>query len=79
LRVSASGSTTWAQYAVGRRRRRRLPFTKCYQNRFIETVQVMEELIAMAKKFKEEAERGANSGLNSDELASYDALADNEK
>jgi type I restriction enzyme R subunit len=52
---------------------------KRYQNRSIETAQVMEELIAMAKKFKEEAERGANAGLNSDELAFYDALANNEE
>lgn len=51
---------------------------KRYQNRSIETAQVMEELIAMAKKFKEEADRGANAGLNADELAFYDALADNE-
>ena len=52
---------------------------KRYQNRSIETAQVMEELIAMAKKFKEEAERGANAGLNADELAFYDALANNEE
>ncbi|WP_370660249.1 DUF3387 domain-containing protein [Massilia glaciei] len=52
---------------------------KRYQNRSIETAQVMEELIAMAKKFKEEAARGANAGLNTDELAFYDALADNEE
>jgi type I restriction enzyme R subunit len=52
---------------------------KRYQNRSIETAQVMEELIAMAKKFKEEAERGASAGLNSDEIAFYDALADNEE
>jgi type I restriction enzyme R subunit len=52
---------------------------KRYQNRSIETAQVMEELIAMAKKFKEEAERGVNAGLNADELAFYDALADNEE
>jgi type I restriction enzyme R subunit len=51
---------------------------KRYQSRSIETAQVMEELIAMAKKFREEAERGANAGLNADELAFYDALADNE-
>ncbi len=49
-----------------------------YQNRSIETAQVMEELIAMAKKFKAEAARGADLGLNSDELAFYDALANNE-
>jgi type I restriction enzyme R subunit len=52
---------------------------KRYQNRSIETAQVMEELIAMAKKFKAEAERGAKAGLNADELAFYDALADNEE
>jgi len=52
---------------------------KRYQNRSIETAQVMEELIVMAKKFKEEAERGANAGLNLDEVAFYDALADNEE
>ncbi|MBX9899958.1 MAG: type I restriction endonuclease subunit R [Burkholderiaceae bacterium] len=50
-----------------------------YQNRSIETAQVMEELIAMAKKFKEAAERGADLGLNNDELAFYDALANNEE
>lgn len=51
---------------------------KRYQNRSIETAQVMEELIEMAKKFKEAADRGANLGLNADELAFYDALANNE-
>lgn len=50
-----------------------------YQNRSIETAQVMEELIAMAKKFKEAAERGAELGLNADEVAFYDALASNEE
>jgi len=51
---------------------------KRYQNRSIETAQVMEELIAMAKKFKEAADRGNELGLNGDELAFYDALANNE-
>ena len=51
---------------------------KRYQNRSIETAQVMEELIAMAKKFKEAADRGNELGLNDDELAFYDALANNE-
>ncbi len=50
-----------------------------YQNRSIETAQVIEELIQMAKKFKEAAERGADLGLNNDELAFYDALANNEE
>ncbi|MCK9395191.1 MAG: type I restriction endonuclease subunit R [Methylobacter sp.] len=51
---------------------------KRYQNRSIETAQVMEELIQMAKKFKEAVDRGVDLGLNSDELAFYDALANNE-
>ena len=51
---------------------------KRYQNRSIETAQVMEELIVMAKKFKEAAGRGSDLGLNTDELAFYDALAENE-
>ncbi|MDP1664512.1 MAG: type I restriction endonuclease subunit R [Methylobacter sp.] len=51
---------------------------KRYQNRSIETAQVMEELIQMAKKFKEAVNRGTDLGLNSDELAFYDALANNE-
>ncbi len=52
---------------------------KRYQNRSIETAQVMEELIQMAKKFKEAVNRGIDLGLNSDELAFYDALANNEE
>jgi type I restriction enzyme R subunit len=52
---------------------------KRYQNRSIETAQVIEELIEMAKKFKEAADRGADLGLNTDELAFYDALANNEE
>ncbi len=50
-----------------------------YQNRAIETAQVMEELIAMAKKFKDAIGRGDGLGLNPDELAFYDALANNEE
>jgi type I restriction enzyme R subunit len=38
----------------------------------------MEELIEMVKKFKEAADRGADLGLNADELAFYEALANNE-
>lgn len=51
---------------------------KRYQNRAIETAQVMEELCEMARKFKETAQRGESAGLNEDELAFYDALANNE-
>lgn len=49
-----------------------------YQNRSIETAQVMEELIAMAKKFREAATRGDQLGLREDEVKFYDALANNE-
>lgn len=51
---------------------------KRYQNRAIETAQVIEELIQMAKKFREAAGRGESLGLNEDEIRFYDALADNE-
>jgi type I restriction enzyme R subunit len=49
-----------------------------YQNRSIETAQVMEELIEMAKKFREACSRGEALGLNDDEVKFYDALANNE-
>jgi type I restriction enzyme R subunit len=49
-----------------------------YQNRAIETAQVMEELIEMAKKFREAAGRGVQLGLTDDEVKFYDALAINE-
>lgn len=49
-----------------------------YNNRAIETSQVIEELIQMAKEFQAEMEREASLGLNSDEIAFYDALANNE-
>lgn len=49
-----------------------------YRNRAVETAQVIEELIEMAKKFQAAAQRGESLGLNSDEMAFYDALAMNE-
>lgn len=49
-----------------------------YNNRGIETAQVIEELIAMAKQFQEDMERIAELGLSTDEIAFYDALANNE-
>ena len=48
-----------------------------YSNRAIEAAQVIEELIAMAKKFREDLERGIALGLDSSEQSFYDALADN--
>jgi type I restriction enzyme R subunit len=49
-----------------------------YQNRSIEAAQVMEELVQMAKKFREAAARGDQLGLSEDEVRFYDALANNE-
>ncbi|WP_018151175.1 type I restriction endonuclease subunit R [Leeia oryzae] len=51
---------------------------KRYQNRAIETAQVIEELIEMAKKFHAAANRGKELGLTDDEVRFYDALANNE-
>ena len=49
-----------------------------YRNRAVETAQVIEELIEMARRFQAAARRGEELGLNADELAFYDALATNE-
>jgi type I restriction enzyme R subunit len=49
-----------------------------YRNRAVETAQVIEELIVMAKEFQEALKRHEALGLNEDELAFYDALANNE-
>ena len=48
-----------------------------YQGRLIETAQVIEELIKLAKEIRLANERGQELGLNEDECAFYDALADN--
>ena len=49
-----------------------------YHNRAIETAQVIEELIQMAKDMAKDAEIAENSGLNPDEIAFYRALIQNE-
>jgi type I restriction enzyme R subunit len=49
-----------------------------YQNRTIETTQVIMELIELAKQVNEAEKRGESTGMTPDELAFYDALADNE-
>ena len=51
---------------------------KKYQNRAIETAQVIEHLIDLAKKMREETKRGNDLGLTEDEIAFYDALLENE-
>lgn len=47
---------------------------KRYQARAIETAQVIEELIALAKDMREADKRGEQLGLSEDEIAFYDAL-----
>lgn len=47
---------------------------RAYQNHAIETAQVIEELIGLAKDMRQAAARGENLGLSDDELAFYDAL-----
>jgi type I restriction enzyme, R subunit len=49
-----------------------------YNNRAIQTAQVIEELIRMAKDFQEALNRDKELGLSPDEIAFYDALANNE-
>lgn len=49
-----------------------------YRNRSIETAQVVEEMVDMAKSFNAAFKRGENLGLTSKELAFYDALETNE-
>ena len=49
-----------------------------YANRAIEAAQVIEELIAMAKQFKEDLRRKESHDLDDEEEAFYDALAQNE-
>jgi type I restriction enzyme R subunit len=48
-----------------------------YRNRAIETAQVIEELIRLAKEMREAQRRGEDLKLTEDEAAFYDALADN--
>ncbi len=51
---------------------------KKYRNNLLTGVQVIDELITVAKKVKITDEHGTNLGLTEDEIAFYDALADNE-
>jgi type I restriction enzyme R subunit len=49
-----------------------------YQNRAIETAQVIEELIVLAREMREAQRRGESLGLSDEELAFYDALETND-
>lgn len=50
---------------------------KRYQNGLITSAQILEELINLAKDIREADKRGEQMNLRVDELAFYDALADN--
>ncbi|MBI3051700.1 type I restriction endonuclease subunit R [Candidatus Woesearchaeota archaeon] len=49
-----------------------------YQNRSIDSAQVIAELIELAKEVREAQKRGDELGLTDEEVAFYDALADND-
>ena len=49
-----------------------------YHNRAISTMQVLEEMIALAKELEAAGKRGEDLGLSEEEVAFYDALAANE-
>lgn len=49
-----------------------------YQNRTIEAAQVIAELLELAKKIRDEKDKGKDMGLTEEEVAFYDALANNE-
>ena len=51
---------------------------RLYQNRGIETAQVIEELIQLARELRNSNTRGEKLGLSEDELAFYDALETND-
>lgn len=51
---------------------------KKYQNQTIEAAQVIAELVELAKKIREEKERGSELNLTEDEIAFYDALCESD-
>lgn len=51
---------------------------RLYQNRAIEAAQVIDELVKIAKEMQAARQRGEYLGLNSNEVAFYDALAAHE-
>lgn len=49
-----------------------------YTNRSVEAAQVIEELVDLARKVREEKERGKRQNMTEEELAFYDALGTND-
>lgn len=48
-----------------------------YHNRAVDSVQVIEELLALAQEIRNDAARAAELGLSHEEIAFYEALAEN--
>jgi type I restriction enzyme R subunit len=51
---------------------------KQYTNRNVEAAQILEELVELARKVREERNRGKQQNMSEDELAFYDALGVND-
>lgn len=51
---------------------------RAYQNRALDTAQIIQELIELAREMREANKRGETLGLSEDELAFYDALEVND-
>lgn len=51
---------------------------KAYTNKSIETAEVIEQLIGVARKIREEQKRGEKLGVSEEEVAFYDALVDHD-
>ena len=49
-----------------------------YQNRSIDSAQIIQELIEIAKEVRQAQEEGKDLGLSEDEIAFYDALDDHD-
>jgi type I restriction enzyme R subunit len=51
---------------------------KGYHNKTVEAAKIIEELIELGRKLRDENKRGSDLGLNEDEIAFYDALETND-
>ncbi|HSV50183.1 MAG TPA: DUF3387 domain-containing protein, partial [Candidatus Acidoferrales bacterium] len=51
---------------------------RAYTNKSIETAQIIQQLIELAQKMRDDQKRGTQLNLSEEEVAFYDALADNE-
>ncbi len=51
---------------------------KKYTNRSVDTAQIIDELVSLARKIRDEKKRGKDQNLSDDEIAFYDALEVND-